>query len=201
MRTVQSSEAFNLESQPSGQETLRQLHIILNKCHDAGIEIYPFDVSDSESFKAVQAFAVGELQILVDSLLNSLPSLLHKSQSQQVKAPSRVRIVVPHSAEAEEEQPASIKELLEVAVQLTASISKAFDEISEDKQSSGKLPIEESLRTLYNREVTALQKWKEANGSKLGGKVTPQNQEVWEALQATLFNMTDLISESQISTS
>lgn len=178
---------------------LSQLHIILSKVQDAGVENYLNDFLDSGEgygdFKAVQTFAADELQILVDSLLNSLPSLLHRSQSQQVKAPSRVRIAVPHSVEAKEEQPSSIKELLEVAVQLTAGISEAFDEMSKDKQSLGKISIEESLKDLYNREVTALLKWKEANGSKLAGKVTPQNQEVWEALQATLFNMTDLISK------
>lgn len=96
--------------------------------------------------------------------------------------------------ESEEEQ-TSTKELLEVAVQLTAGISEAFEEMHKDKHSTSRIPVEEALRDLYDKEVTALLKWKEANGSKLGGKMTLQNQGVWEALQATVFNMTNLLSK------
>jgi hypothetical protein len=143
----------------------------------------------------LQSFAAEELKILVDSLLNSLPSLLHKAQSRKIKPVPRVRIAVPQSLELEKSQPASAKELLEVAVQLTEGISEAFDEMFESEQSSAKIPVEESLRDLYNKEVATLRKWKEENEPKMSGKLTPQNKSVWEALEATVFNMTDLLSE------
>jgi hypothetical protein len=144
--------------------------------------------------EAVQTFAMAELRILVDTLLSSLPSLLHKSQVQQVKASSRMRNAVTLAKNSEVEQQASTKELLEVAVQLTAGISKAFDEMYKNK--ARRISVAEWLQDLYNKQVASLLKWKEANGSKLSGQITIQNQRVWEALQATIFNMTDLLSET-----
>ena len=199
-RAVQSSEAFGLDSGESGKETLRDLHTILAKVQDVGIENISDEFWNSDlnedNLQEVQTFAAAELRILVESLLNSLPSLLHKSQLQQLKAPKTLQNAVSLSIKSKVEQQASTKELLEVAVQLTGGISKAFDEMYKDSHSTSWSPAEESFRDLYNKEVTALLEWKEANGPKLSGKMTFQNQGVWEALQATIFNMTDLLSKT-----
>ena len=134
----------------------------------------------------------------METLLNSLPALLHETRTQQIQQAQRnqraqwVRIAVPHSLDPGRNEPASTKELLEVAVQLTADITEALDEMSEGKESP---PVEESLRELYKKEVATLLKWKAANGAKMGGKLSSQNKSVWEALEATVFNMTDLLSK------
>jgi hypothetical protein len=170
---------------------------VLNQVHDAGIREDYFDPSDFEEIhkdaNVFQKFATEELEILVDSLVNTLPSLLYKAQSQQIQPVPRVRVAVPHSLELEQEQPSSTKELLEISIQLTEEISDAFNEMS-GETTPGKIPVEQSLRDSYNKEVAALRKWKEENGPRMSGKLTPQNKSVWEALEVTVFNMTDLLS-------
>lgn len=99
------------------------------------------------------------------------------------------------SANSGKERRASTKELMEAAVQLTADITEAFGEIYKDNASSRTIPVKKSVREIYDKEVKLLLKWKEANDSKLGSKVTSHNKGVWEALQAVIFDMTDLLSE------
>jgi hypothetical protein len=176
-----------------------QLQIILDMVHDAGIKEDYFDSSDfteiDEDVNLLKSFAAEELKVLVDSLLSSLPSLLHEARSKQMRPLPRLRIAVSQSLEVEKSHPASAKELLEIAVQLTEGISEAFDEFFENEQPSAKISVGESLRDLYNKEVDTLKKWKEENGPRMSGKLNPQNKAVWEALEATVFNMTDLLSE------
>ena len=138
----------------------------------------------------------GELQSLVDSLLATLPSLIHKSSVELRKGPP-AKILVPHqTVVSDEDHEGPTRLLLEAAMQLSTAIDKVFDKLSRVLRPAGENWIDESLIEHFKKETAQLLQWSQTNASKLSERLAPRSPEVREALQATVFDMTDLLSES-----
>ncbi|KAJ6032646.1 hypothetical protein N7540_003378 [Penicillium herquei] len=182
------------------QETLAQLSIVLHEAQEAGLQdeySTPFEVNmSSQPSKCFRQYIRRELEILVDSLLQTFPSLLPKVRVQEVIPSQRIRIAVPHSLELDKSQSVSADDLLNVALQLIDKITVAFDKMRvADGKMASQVSFDEATMTLFDREVASLRKWKEDNGPKMKGKPTPQNKAVWEVLNETIFNVTNLLSQ------
>ncbi|KAH0565085.1 hypothetical protein GP486_001525 [Trichoglossum hirsutum] len=125
------------------------------------------EISDNPS--VLFTFAVGEIRNLVNALLNSLPSVLHVASTLEEPSHHRVRIVVPEPLNLIEDRSTAITQLLDVSLQLTATVSNALNQV---EQVPDEADLEESLKSLFDKEAAALRKWREKNGPKMEGKLT-----------------------------